>query len=461
MTINPKYEKTIFGQLCRGVSIVLVGAGSMCSIILKENTFLDDYFDIKEVADSQKVGKICNGKPIVSFNDIVSVKCDYIVISILTPMIAKEVRNELISIGILKTKIIQCTVVEEMALRKEQEYRKFLNRNSFGISRKMWIFMVPEHGNAGDYAIAFSEIDFIHTFFEEYETVTVTTLEWRYASDYIKSKISDDDVIFLNGGGYLGDLWEEDSDDFRGIVNAFPENVIFFFPNTMSYKDSLEGSVTFRQDMECFRSKKNLYVMLRDKTSYEQYVKYDERAALFPDMVLFQGAFSREYIESMKSERCDKVLLCLRKDREKVTDIDDQIKKSLHENGFDFDEIEINTQRHIDFDQGDEYIREICDKMKQYRCVITDRLHGTVFAMKTEVPCITIDNLTHKITGMLKWQDNEKYVLLHTNDEFDAKEEIEVAVERKNKAGKYFFSECEYISMANYIRSRLDGSQDE
>ena len=42
--------------------------------------------------------------------------------------------------------------------------------------------------------------------------------------------------------------------------------------------------------------------------------------------------------------------------------------------------------------------------------VITDRLHGMIFAAITETPCIVLNSLSHKIRGCYEWISNLDYI---------------------------------------------------
>lgn len=42
--------------------------------------------------------------------------------------------------------------------------------------------------------------------------------------------------------------------------------------------------------------------------------------------------------------------------------------------------------------------------------VITDRLHGMIFAAITETPCVVFGNFNHKISESYKWLKELKYI---------------------------------------------------
>jgi pyruvyl transferase EpsI len=62
--------------------------------------------------------------------------------------------------------------------------------------------------------------------------------------------------------------------------------------------------------------------------------------------------------------------------------------------------------------------RHVRDKLQEFasgRLVITDRLHGMLFAVITSTPCIAIDNCSHKVSGTYGWLKSIPFVQLVTD----------------------------------------------
>ena len=58
----------------------------------------------------------------------------------------------------------------------------------------------------------------------------------------------------------------------------------------------------------------------------------------------------------------------------------------------------------------DELLENKFNQLKEHKLVITDRLHGMIFAAITETPCIAFGNFNHKISESYKWLKNLKYI---------------------------------------------------
>ena len=64
------------------------------------------------------------------------------------------------------------------------------------------------------------------------------------------------------------------------------------------------------------------------------------------------------------------------------------------------------------------------NKFLSAKVVITDRLHGMVFAVITKTPCIITKSLDHKVPGTYKWIKNLNYIKMIDDLEFEKIENI-------------------------------------
>ena len=54
-----------------------------------------------------------------------------------------------------------------------------------------------------------------------------------------------------------------------------------------------------------------------------------------------------------------------------------------------------------------------------YKMVVTDRLHGMIFATVTNTPCIAFDNVSKKVSGVHAWINQLEYVKLADSNTID------------------------------------------
>lgn len=394
-----------YNEIPYGSKVAIYGAGKAGEYYARNILFTNRYNLIGMI--DRNPAKAMFGVDIKIYlpEEVADLDVDYILIAVEKRDIAFEIKEKLIDYGIDESRIVwNGDENENPQLIETQEYQKFLERNFSCSMRKIFLFMLPEHSNTGDYAIGHAEEKFIKKYFPGYKLVTVTTLEWVFARESIIKHVHPDDLIFLNGGGYIGDLWD-DTPNYQSIVEAFPDNIKFFFPNTLTYKcRPNEAYKPFVDEMTWFKKQKKLYTMFRDEYSYQRFKAYNDRAFYFPDMVLFS------HYERKNDCNGSKVLLCFRGDKEKIFDKADRLKQMLKDNNFEIDEMDIYGARYVSQQSGYALVDAITNKMQEYACVLTDRLHGMLLATVSDVPCIAFDNFTHKVEGVYAWIKDIKSV---------------------------------------------------
>ena len=92
----------------------------------------------------------------------------------------------------------------------------------------------------------------------------------------------------------------------------------------------------------------------------------------------------------------------------------------------------------------DELLENKFNQLKEHKFVITDRLHGMIFAAITETPCIAFGNFNHKISESYKWLKNLKYIQ-YCNDINDLENQlakIEKLVPEDIKYDNTFAEKC-------------------
>ena len=115
----------------------------------------------------------------------------------------------------------------------------------------------------------------------------------------------------------------------------------------------------------------------------------------------------------MKYNRKD-ILLCMRSDIEKkVQEKDEKILMNSIKQKYPNETIK-RTDTVIDKNilQDDRY-SEVKLKLEEFakaKLVITDRLHGMVFAAITNTPCIALGNSSGKVKGVYEWIKENKYI---------------------------------------------------
>ena len=71
--------------------------------------------------------------------------------------------------------------------------------------KKAVLIGVPHHNNLGDHAIVLAEREYIEDNFKEYQYYEVSEETAEKCLEKVEKHIHPEDILFLHGGGNLGD----------------------------------------------------------------------------------------------------------------------------------------------------------------------------------------------------------------------------------------------------------------
>lgn len=268
----------------------------------------------------------------------------------------------------------------------------------------------PIHSNLGDAAIALAEIEFLHKELKIQSFIEITAQDLEGMEKIYAFFTKKDKLILVHGGGFLGDIWPSEENRFRKIVKYFSKNKIIVFPQTIYYDLSKESSREFYEESKkIYSSHKNLSIFARERKSYD-FLKSsypDNSIYLVPDIVVGLN------VRDMKYNRKD-ILLCMRSDIEKKVEkkeeealINSIRKKYPNETIKKTDTV---IDRNILPDNRVYEVNLKLEEFAQSKLVITDRLHGMVFAAITNTPCIALGNSSGKVKGVYEWIKENDYI---------------------------------------------------
>lgn len=279
--------------------------------------------------------------------------------------------------------------------------------------RKIYIIGVPHHGNIGDHAITIAEYQILKDTLKNYKIVEIESFFALENIEFIRKVIKKSPII-INGGGFLGSLWIKEEEMFRSILSNFKDNKIIVFPQTIYFENTLEGHNELVKSQQIYQSHSNLKIFLREKYSYdfmkENFTKCN--IYLVPDIVLYLDAEEYNY-------KREGVLFCMRSDKEKINDFKDDIESFIIAKQI---KIIDNTDTVIDkrlykFNRK-KYVYNKIKQFAKYKVVVTDRLHGMIFALLSKTPCLVFQNKSPKILGVYEWIKDVDYIKLCTKDNY-------------------------------------------
>lgn len=307
---------------------------------------------------------------------------------------------------------------KQYIMKKIKYFRsvKYVNQYKKGSKNRVYLIGTPSHGNLGDHAIAMAEVDYLKKVFPEYELNIISEEEFNEKILPISKCLTENDIIFLTGGGNLGDIYILDENIRRTTIKLCKKSKIYILPQTIYFTNTIYGNLQKTISKIIYSMNKNLVIYLREQQSYEiakKIFKYND-LRLMPDMVLSQQMNNHEFRKG--------ILMVLRSDRERslTRDKEEKLKNSIYKLGRDMNKTVDITDTVVEGNLSlEEAIKKIKNKIDMYNkreLIITDRLHGMIFAVITGSNCIVLPNFNHKLESLYKtWLQGCKFIFFCKN----------------------------------------------
>ncbi|MBE6904686.1 MAG: glycosyltransferase [Ruminococcaceae bacterium] len=264
---------------------------------------------------------------------------------------------------------------------------------------KIFIFGTPFHSNLGDQAQAYCIKKWCEDSYPNH-----MIFELRSPSDdrfnvypilfAIKEKLSPNDKIFIHSGYHTTDLYTNELLLNHAVLKVFFNYPVVMFPQSVYFENPKRLSET----ASLYNSHPHLLILAREPMSYEIAKREftHTKVIFYPDIV---NSLIGEY-QTNPVERKG-ILFCKRdSDKEAFYSKDnatDLIKFVREKYDVDFtdttltdtcDEIEANREL---------YVKKTIAQYSKYRVVITDRMHGIIFALAANTPVIVLQTSGPKV----------------------------------------------------------------
>lgn len=309
--------------------------------------------------------------------------------------------------------------------------------------KRIWYFCVPTHSNLGDQAQACCIEKYFRKFFSDHIVFKLSNNAFDFYEEKIlmilKEKIKETDLIFFQSGYTFTGIHPYEN-MHRKIVENFPYNKIVFLPQTVKFKNQkiLENVQNFYGKYD------NIYFFARDKISYDIYKSIfpeHRNVHCFPDIVTTEiGNY-----DFNNNER-NGILLCVRNDVEKLYSFQEisLFKEKLQK----IAKVSLSdTNSETKENSLKEYwkkIEQTIDDYAQYQVIITDRYHGTIFALIANTPVIILKTTDHKVVTGADWFEGvyEDYVYV-VND-----------LEEASQVAQQIVTGFEYRKLPSYFKEK-------
>lgn len=319
-------------------------------------------------------------------------------------------------------------------------------------AKRIFLMGTPQHGNLGDHAIVLGELYVLKKIFPEHNIIEIP-------ADYFKGTTGEllrgigleqyircDDIIFLPGGGNLGNLWIGEEKIRRELIKKFPQNKIVIFPQSIHFTDDDAGRKELVASQKIYSAHQDLHLITRDENSFGFATKNfpSVKNYLLPDTVTtLQGI-----TDDVDDER-QGVLFVLRSDKEKVRDDTNiqRLQKYLTEKNVPFSTIDTVIKGSVTPKTREQKVREVLLNFRRSKLVITDRFHGVIFSFITRTPVLAFKSFDTKISSGIKWFEGIPSIFYAQDQDWSSV---------KNFIDKYCFASEEKFSNALNFKVEID-----
>lgn len=289
----------------------------------------------------------------------------------------------------------------------------FPNRNKFGKSdrKRVWIFLGADYGNLGDVAITQVQEDFLKRKYNDYKIVTIPISKTLESIPQVKKVIKANDIVTIVGGGNISDLYEDIEFLRQRVILSFSKNHVISFPQSIYLTETPRGVKEKRRIVKIYGGHKSLLILMRDRVSYQRMKELIPNAniRLAPDIVMSTDC--RRNIN-----RKNKVIVCMRSDKESTktgTVNASSIIRNFQEQGFEIVRRDTQIDNQLIKDEGGRFhVDSFLNEVSSSSIMITNRLHGMIFAFITGTPAIVLDNSTGKVSATYEWIKDCGYIHL-------------------------------------------------
>jgi len=313
-------------------------------------------------------------------------------------------------------------------------YGFFPYKGPWGKEKKIFILLSTDYSNLGDHAMTYAQIKMIKKCFPEHKVYEVLVGNTLKCLGSIKKVINKADVITLKGGGNVGMEYFREELIRRKVIRNFPANRIIMFPQTVYFPATKQGLKEFNKTITVFNGHNNFHAFFRDRTSYEIMKPYIvKHIYLTPDIV-----FSLRKIGGYERDPHGAVV-CLRCDVEGIySESEKNIVYGVLKHKFNSDVLVTDTIKDYKIETKDRVkeLKNMWEIISNAKLIITDRLHGMIFAALIGTPCIILNTYNHKLRGQYEWIKQLNYIYCVDLDEKVLEETIDLSliteVERLN-----------------------------
>lgn len=278
-------------------------------------------------------------------------------------------------------------------------------------TKRIFLLDVPTNGNMGDQAIVFATRLFLEKNFPDYSIIEIPFNDVNDVLYLMKSYIGKDDLIIWNGGGNIGDIYKSSEFVRWATFNIFKDHTILIFPQSLYF----ENNKFLNKSKNQYKKNDNVKLFTREQSSFNFAKKSFSNVdiQMVPDIVFY---LENKLPESVFGQKREGVITLLRNDVEKSAHNLVPLYEALNGDIVDKSDTYVNDLV-VSENNRKEFIFDKLLEVSRHKMVVTDRLHGMIFAYLTKTPAIVFENSNWKIKSTYNtWLQNVDYIQLIDGD---------------------------------------------
>lgn len=315
----------------------------------------------------------------------------------------------------------------------------------------IWYCCVAVHPNLGDLAQTVCTLDWLKKNYPYAAVVELSSRDFYFDENKMLSVLEEavaprDLIVFQSGytmtGAHENELMRQ------MILDAFPDNRIVLLPQTIFYQTEEQKNWA----VKTYKDRDNLLILARDRISYEtaQSLFGSTRMALFPDIVTTLIG-----TKAFKDQR-EGVLFCVRDDWERLYSEKEmkvlmlRIEQHMSVSQTDTTEQVLDTE---DREAVRTFVEKTIEEYAHYKLIVTDRYHGTIFALVAGTPVVVLKTTDHKVITGAEWFSPCMANFISVADTLEQAEQIALQMleQPHEHAGGSYFRENYYDHLKSLI----------
>ena len=257
------------------------------------------------------------------------------------------------------------------------------------MEKTIYLLLTPAYASIGDQAIAWAEERWLAARYPDRRLCVLDEEQTLRCLPGILAESPPDTLFFLQGGGNLGTLYPAVEERRRQVIRTLGTRPAVLFPQSVWF----ENEEAARQSAETY-SRPNLTLFAREKGSLSLMERWYPRAkvCLRPDIVysLWPTVRRRDLPRT-------RVLVSLRADKESAfPDRRQALLEKLRVVWPEMEEYKMYRGGTVGPEQRAALVEQTVQTFNTARLIVTDRLHGVIFAAVTGTPCVALPNAYYK-----------------------------------------------------------------